>query len=294
VVDTPLQAAVEALRAARSRLLREPRPGPTAVLVAELPGAVAVVLPLQPDEDSGPAAGRVRRLGAAAAGALVTAGGLRPPSSGAETALEAHAHRELLALVLEVDEPAETTGLVELALEEQSQALDRVRLRPLIVVGAVPLDPIAAPAWLWRAEMAGRLGARPGAARLPDDVEQALDALEASRPAPPPAGVGPPHADPVPARRALRRILQRLDGMGKYGGFHTEFRHLARGFAGGERALALAAGEALLRAGLLVEKPSVGQRHVSLVAARTAEIRRLVETGETDAPELRAFLRASG
>ena len=74
-------------------------------------------------------------------------------------------------------------------------------------------------------------------------------------------------------------MLRRLDGMGKYGGYHTEFRHLARGFAGHERALALEVGEALLRAGLLAEKPSVGQRHVSLVAARTSEIRALVERG---------------
>ena len=54
--------------------------------------------------------------------------------------------------------------------------------------------------------------------------------------------------DPLPRRRAARRMLRRLDGMGKYGGYHTEFRHLARGFAGHERQLALEVGEALLRA----------------------------------------------
>ena len=47
-----------------------------------------------------------------------------------------------------------------------------------------------------------------------------------------------PHEDPDPARRVARRILQRLDGMGKWGGYHTDFAHLARGFAGNERALA--------------------------------------------------------
>ena len=52
--------------------------------------------------------------------------------------------------------------------------------------------------------------------------------------------------------------------MGKWGGYHTEFAHLARGFAGNDRALAQEVGEALLEAGLLAEKPSVGQRHVYL------------------------------
>ena len=60
-----------------------------------------------------------------------------------------------------------------------------------------------------------------------------------------------PHDDPQPARRIARRILQRLNGMGKWGGYHTDFRHLARGFAGNERALADEVGEALLEAGLL-------------------------------------------
>ena len=67
-----------------------------------------------------------------------------------------------------------------------------------------------------------------------------------------------PHQDPDAARRVARRILQRLDGMGKWGGYHTDFAHLARGFAGNDRALAQEVGEALLEAGLLAEKPSVG------------------------------------
>ena len=39
--------------------------------------------------------------------------------------------------------------------------------------------------------------------------------------------------------------------MGKWGGYHTDFRHLSRGFAGNDRALADDVGEALLEAGLL-------------------------------------------
>ena len=53
--------------------------------------------------------------------------------------------------------------------------------------------------------------------------------------------------------------------MGKVGpGYHTEFDHFARGAAAHDRRQALEVGEALVRAGLLIEKPSVGQRHISL------------------------------
>ena len=69
-------------------------------------------------------------------------------------------------------------------------------------------------------------------------------------------------------------------GMGKWGGYHTEIAHLARGFAGHDRALALAIGERLVNAGLLVEKTSVHQRHVRLNPRRAAEIHALVERGE--------------
>jgi hypothetical protein len=67
--------------------------------------------------------------------------------------------------------------------------------------------------------------------------------------------------------------------MGKWGGYHTDFAHLARGFAGNERALAQEVGEALLVSGLLAEKPSVGQRHVFLNPRRAAEIRTLIDEG---------------
>jgi hypothetical protein len=83
-----------------------------------------------------------------------------------------------------------------------------------------------------------------------------------------------------------RRILQRLDGMGKWGGYHTDFAHLPRGFAGNDRALASEVGEALLDAGLLAEKPSVGQRHVFLNPRRAADIHRYVDDG-TPPPGMR-------
>jgi len=95
-----------------------------------------------------------------------------------------------------------------------------------------------------------------------------------------PAGAGPPpHDDPDPRRRVMRRILQRLDGMGKWGGYHTAVDHLARGFAGNERALAYEVGEELIAAGLLEQKPSVGQRHVYLNTRKAGEIRRLIDDG---------------
>jgi hypothetical protein len=92
-----------------------------------------------------------------------------------------------------------------------------------------------------------------------------------------------PHEDPLPARRTARRILQRLDGMGKWGGYHTEFAHLARGFAGNDKGLAEDVGERLLDAGLLMEKPSVGQRHVYLNPRRARDIRALIEDAEVPA-----------
>jgi hypothetical protein len=137
-------------------------------------------------------------------------------------------------------------------------------------------EPIGAGHPLRIAEAVARLGGRPADPRSVEEHEDAVYALLA------PAGDSrpvSPHDDPDPARRVARRILQRLNGMGKWGGYHTDFAHLARGFAGNERQLAQAVGEALLADGLLAEKPSVGQRHVFLNPRRAADIHRLIETG---------------
>src|SRR4029077_7719447 len=186
--------------------------------------------------------------------------------------------------------PGEVLEILQLTLEDHSRELDRVRAEPMLLPPGDLDDTEPAPEerWLWRAEIAARLGGRPGAPALAPEVEAAVASLEAGF-AEEPAAVPAIDEDPLPRRRAARRMLRRLDGMGKYGGYHTEFRHLARGFAGHERALALDVGEALLRAGLLAEKPSVGQRHVSLVAARTSEIRALVDRGACEEP-LRSLL----
>ncbi|MDQ3849064.1 MAG: hypothetical protein M3296_00405, partial [Actinomycetota bacterium] len=131
------------------------------------------------------------------------------------------------------------------------------------------------------AEAVARLGGRPAD---PESVAAHEDAVLALLQAD--AVVTSPHDDPDPGRRIARRILQRLHGMGKWGGYHTDFAHLSRGFAGNERALAQAVGESLLEAGLLSEKPSVGQRHVFLNPRRAAEIHGLVQRGDLP-PELR-------
>jgi hypothetical protein len=93
--------------------------------------------------------------------------------------------------------------------------------------------------------------------------------------------------DPCPRRRHARKVLQRLMRMKKVGeGYHTEFDHLYRGAAPHERRQALEVGEALLRAGLLGEKPSVGQRHIYLRREALPEIHALIDRGETRDPGL--------
>ena len=91
------------------------------------------------------------------------------------------------------------------------------------------------------------------------------------------------------SRTGIRKVLQRLLRMGKVGAqYHTEFDHLYRGAAPDERRDALAIGQALLRAGLLGEKPSVGQRHVYLAREALPQIHALIERGDTSDPVLAA------
>jgi hypothetical protein len=158
-------------------------------------------------------------------------------------------------------DPADLGELAELALDEHTAGIDRLRARAVatparLLEGPELKEPIGAHHPLRVAEAIARLGGHP---EDPRSVEAHEDAVLA------------------------RRILQRLDGMGKWGGYHTDFAHLARGFAGNERALAQAVGEALLEAGLLAEKPSVGQRHVFLNPRRAGEIRALIDEGEAPA-----------
>ena len=241
---------------------------------------VAAALRADPD-----AAGeRAWLLVAAAVGALV---GLTAPRAPARP-------QDLLVRAGEIDggflvlgfpaaglDPAALDDLAALAFEDHAGSIDRLRSRALAVpAGALgevgPLrEPIGAGHPLRIAEIVARLDGSPADPASVEAYDDAVLALLV-----PAGGTSRPHEDPDPARRIARRILQRLDGMGKWGGYHTDFAHLARGFAGHDRQLAAVVGEALLDAGLLEEKPSVGQRHVFLNPRRAGDIRRLIETGE--------------
>ncbi len=243
-------------------------------LLAATPAAAA----LRADPER--AAEREWLLVAAVVGALVELAGAGAPADARAIGVGAG---ELDAgfLVVALPAPELDAELVPLAFDEHARGIDRLRAAAHAVPGAVLADvelrePIGAGHPLRIAEAVARLGGRPADPRSVEEHEDAVYALLA------PAGDSrpvSPHDDPDPARRVARRILQRLNGMGKWGGYHTDFAHLARGFAGNERQLAQAVGEALLADGLLAEKPSVGQRHVFLNPRRAADIHRLIETG---------------
>jgi hypothetical protein len=231
------------------------------------------------------ATGRAWLLVAAAVAAMVDLAGAAAPSGPEDLHLQAG---ELAGghLVLGYPAPGLDPALLDelgpLAFDDHAGGIDRLRARavalPSRLLGSPALRaPIGAGHPLRVAEVVARLGGRPEDPAAVEELEDGILALlggwgsnlEAVR----------PHEDPVPARRVARRILQRLDGMGKWGGYHTDFAHLPRGFAGNDRALAVEVGEALLAAGLLDEKPSVGQRHVFLNPRRAADIHRFIEGG---------------
>jgi hypothetical protein len=218
-------------------------------------------------------------LTAALAGALVTAGG-RALEAGE---LDGHLVLAARATATGDDDDAE---LAALAFDESVQRVDRLRVRAVAVPPGV-LDaardlraPVGADHPLRIAEAVAALGANPAdAAEVAAQEEAVLAAIG------PPAQAARPHDDPDPLRRVARRILQRLAGMGKWGGYHTDFAHLARGFHGNDKQLAEVVGERLLNAGILLEKPSVGQRHVFLNPRRARDVYAMIEDG-TVPPDL--------
>src|SRR3954451_24090667 len=217
---------------------------PLAVAVAPADRGVVAVLPvpvgLRADPDAAPE--RAWLMTAALVGALVEAvgeGDLQAGSFGDDD----------LALRIEGDPAA--AELVPLAFEDQVRNVDRLRAGAVAVPSYVLdhatdwRDPIGLAHPLRIAAHVARLGGRPAdSASLAEHEDAVFALLEATAPA-----VTRPHEDPDPARRVARRILQRLNGMGKWGGYHTEFSHLARGFAGNDKKLADDVGERLLQAG---------------------------------------------
>jgi hypothetical protein len=278
--DAPAPARLRALLEAElergTRELVRKRSGyeqPVIVAVGPADGALRAVAPAAPALRADPDAVNERTwlLVAAVVGALVEVAGSGTLRVGA---LGGH-------LAFEAPGDPEDAELVPLAFEGHVESVDRLRARALVLPASVLAEvddlrhPIGGAHPLVVAARVAALGGRPAdPASMEEHEDAVLAALDAA--------VGPsrPHDDPDPARRVARRILQRLDGMGKWGGYHTEFAHLARGFAGNDRALAEAVGEALLGAGLLAEKPSVGQRHVFLNPKRAGDIHALIERGE--------------
>jgi len=245
-------------------------------LLAATPGAAA----LRADPEQIPE--REWLLVAAAVGALVDLADPGPPADAAALGVNAGELETFLVVALPAPQldAATLDDLVPLAFDHHAATIDRLRATAHALPGAVLADvalrePIGAGHPLRIAEAVARLGGRPADPRSVEEHEELvyplLDPGERAHVS--------PHDDPDPARRVARRILQRLNGMGKWGGYHTDFAHLARGFAGNERRLAQAVGEALLAGGLLAEKPSVGQRHVFLNPRRAADIHRMIETG---------------
>ena len=273
-----------ALRHGRDELAK-PRSGyesPVEVAFAAQDGLLLAATPADAGLRADPAAAGEREwlLVAAAVATLVDLACPGPASTATDLDLRAGDTGGALLLAFPARvEPAELAEFVPVVFEEHVAAIDRLRavacaLPPGVLDPAGLREPMGAGHPLHVAEAEARLGGELAG----EYREEALLAILG-------AGAGAavrPHEDPDPARRVARRILQRLDGMGKWGGYHTDFAHLARGFAGNERALAQDAGEALLDAGLLAEKPSVGQRHVFLNPRRARDIRAFIESG--DAP----------
>jgi hypothetical protein len=217
-------------------------------------------------------------LTAALAGALVTAGGHELVAGELDGHLVLAAHATATA--------ADDAELAALAFDESARRVNRLRIRAVALPSGV-LDavrdlrpPVGADHPLRIAEAIAALGANPAdPAEVAAQEEAVLSAIG------PPAPASRPHDDPDPMRRVARRILQRLAGMGKWGGYHTDFAHLARGFHGNDKQLAEVVGERLLHAGILLEKPSVGQRHVFLNPRRARDVYAMIEDG-TVPPDL--------
>jgi hypothetical protein len=274
VLATSLRHGHEELAKARSGYR-----APIEVALAADDGLLLAATPAAASLRADPEAAGEREwlLVAATVGALVDLGCPGPAASARDLALRVGETGGFLTLAFPAPDvgPAELEELGPVAFDERAGAIDRLRaLAHVLPAGVLDTsglrEPIGGAHPLRVAEVEARLPRGLDEERREEAVLALLGAREpAVR----------PHEDPEPARRVARRILQRLDGMGKWGGYHTDFAHLARGFAGNERALAQEVGEALLAAGLLAEKPSVGQRHVFLNPRRAGDIRAFIERG---------------
>jgi hypothetical protein len=274
--------------AAGAHELELPRSGygtPVPVAVAAFGEALLAIAPIDPAlrADANAANDRAWTLAAVLVGALVEGAAAMAAGVPQDLGLRAGEWEGWLTLAFPVAAEDVLVG-VELAVEAFEESIgevDRLKARahaiPTMALGDVGelRPPIGELHPLRIAEAVARFGGRPADAASVEQHEEAV--LTVLDPTP---EVARPHEEADPSLRVARRMLQRLMGMGKWGGYHTEVAHLARGFAGHDRALALAIGERLVNAGLLVEKHSVHQRHVRLNPRRVAEIHALVDRGE--------------
>lgn len=212
-------------------------------------------------------------------------------------------------VALEAPEAEHDPELVQMALADHQPdgvtvAVAALDPGDLGTPAAVDLPP-AAPGGAGLAGLAGRVGAHPVDVALAlishgqpldrvgatDDMAHTLAAWGIAGPPPEPQpdaapSMDPTH-DPCPHRRHARILLRRLLRMGKVGsGYHTADDHLYRGAPADFRRQATEVGEALIRAGLLGSKPSVGQRHVYLRREALPEIHALIDRAETHSPVL--------
>ncbi len=274
--------------AAGAEQLAQTRSGyetPVPVALAAFGEAMIAIAPVDPALHADPNAVNERgwTLVAALVGALVESAAAMAVGGREDLTLRTGSWEGWLVLAIAVP-ASDALDDVELAVEafaEEVGDVDRLRAAayaiPNAAIGEVGelRPPIGELHPLLIAEAVARFGGRPADHHSVSEHQEAV--LAVLHPA---EVVARPHDDEDPARRVARRILQQLIGMGKWGGYHTEIDHLARGFAGHDRALAFAIGERLVAAGLLVEKQSVGQRHVRLNPRRSADIHAFVDRGE--------------
>jgi len=265
-----------------------PRSGydtPVPVGIVAFGEALLAIAPVDPALRADPNAigDRGWTLVAVLVGALVEGAAAMAAGAPQDLALHAGAWEGWLVLAFPVagEDAMVAVDLAVEAFDENVADVDRLKARAYAVPTAALGDvgelraPIGELHPLRIAEAVARFGGRPAdASSLAEHEEAVLTVLD-----PTPEMVRP-HEEADPSLRVARRMIQRLMGMGKWGGYHTEVAHLARGFAGHDRAIALAIGERPLNAGLLVETTSVHQRHVRLNPRRVAEIHALVDRGQ--------------
>ena len=125
------------------------------------------------------------------------------------------------------------------------------------------------------------------AARVAPDPEVArVSAPGQASPAPPVALAD----DPVPARKAVRRVLRRLLRTGKIGESHTSVDLVRRGVAGHLRGAVKDSVDLLLAQGVLREKPTLVGLHTSVEPRHVAAVERFVEEGWLPDPSLAGAL----